>query len=1050
MAIIYPEQDIWFKNKAEEFVYEYLKENLSDKCVVYYNYYVNQKETDFIVFIPGEGISIIEVKGWDGNQITNIPNNTKIKYKQEGTEYEAYSPFKQCRDYAFDFNKLILEKTTLNLFISPIVCYPYMNEEIYQEKGLEIISSRNTTLLKEDFDNGERFLKILLSKMGDQGGNKYDETTSENVITVRKSIFEIFEQIESRMTTYEKKIASSAQREMYSVLMYLPKKMDETQLRSCLENSLHLWKKGIKIVVLSAIKEIEIKIYDLLNEETFDKYHYLNDEEELCFWDDKKKCVKSRVFNFECYYFECDKEQYFQVVDGAIEGEYARDILIYFDNHTGFNFNQYRIEHGDPQKHIMIKAGAGTGKTYSMISRISYLIYVNKLLPQQIGEAIIMITFTNEAADNMKDRLKKYFRTLYVLTENIYFLSIIEYIAKMNISTIHSLVRKIIQKYGYFIGIGNELSIESGVYKRRELIEKEIEKYLDQHGDKAIEAASHYEKYELVKVIEHLLNKIESKNIDLSRGYNFGKINRKDEDRAIFDLVIEVVKKIQAETIENDFEENTVQLGNLILYLDKLLDKMEQVDDLEKKVRYLFVDEFQDTDNVQIDLIKRFCLLFKFHLFVVGDIKQSIYRFRGAEQDAFKRLLEHQNEEDWETIPLRKNYRSLNELLGFFNQHFELWEAQRVLIYKEDDHLIGMKKDANKAEEKCVPYNGQEQFEDLLGKEIEAKIEKLKKGESLAVLTRKNKQIKQVKRICEERGIKIETDVADNLYTMDSTLDLYKLILALQFPNNPKYLYNLSLTHYARTIGNRVIYKHRKDPEFIVNLFGEGSEIMPGWQEYLVQLKNEPVMRVLKRIINDVKPWNSYAKEVSAKQEEINGNRKFYKRNLDALIEYIIEKSNQDYITINKIKDFLHIMIFAKQSGQRREAEDTSNKNKCKVICQTVHKSKGLEYTHVIMPYCHFDLEEIKGNELIIEENEIGVQIMLGENKIVNSIFKEQRDTEVNSKVKEEARILYVGMTRAEQTFTWFNDLQEYDEKDQINKSWQDLLGEGFNENHNV
>ena len=973
MAIIYPKNDVWIKNKAEEYVYRYLKEALSDRCIVYYNYYVNKKETDFIVIIPGEGISVIEVKGWSGEQIIGFIDNTKIVYNNEGSRCEAYSPLKQCRDYAFNLNKLIINKAEINVFISPIVCYPFMEEEIYYEKKLERISDRTVTLVKEDFEDNGHFISVLLSKMSNRGGNQYVDLNSENTFKVRKNIFENFEQIESRMTTYEKKIVSSAQRDMYSMVAYLPKTMTSDVLCEKILMYLRLWKQGIKVILLSAIKNIEIRVSELLKKEEFASYQYLNDEEELCFWNSEKKQVKNRVFHFECYYADCEENNYFEVVDGKME-EAKRNVLSYFDKQSGFNFDQYCIEHANPQKHIMIKAGAGTGKTYSMISRISYLIYINKLLPQQVGEAIMMITFTNEAADNMRNRLKKYFCTLYILTENIYFLSIIEYIAKMNISTIHSLVRKIIQKYGYFIGIGNELSIESGVYKRRELINEEIETYIIQNGKGALEAVSPYEKYELVRVVENILNKIESKNIDLSKGYSLGEVKRKTEDVIVFNMIVEVVKKVQVMTIDNDFENNTVQLVNLILYLDKLVDKLEQVTDLDKKIKYLFVDEFQDTDNVQIDLIKRFCVLFDFHLFVVGDIKQSIYRFRGAEQDAFKRLLENQIESEWITIPLRKNYRSLNELLNYYNKHFMQWASEGVLIYNSKDKLIGMKEDASKANEKYICYEGKEQFERLLGDEIEKINQSLKAGESLAILTRKNKEIKQVKRICEERGIKIETDVVNNLYTMDSTLDLYKLILALEFPSNPKYLYNLSLTNYATTIGNRIIYKHRKNPKYIVSLFGEDSKIMPGWQKYLQQLKNEPVMRVIKRIINDKKPWNSYAKEMSVGTEDANEFKKIYKRNLDALIEHIIEQSSQDYITINKIKDFLHVMIFAKQSEQRREAEDTNSNNeddnnskiiskkKKRVICQTVHKSKGLEYTHVIMPYCHFELEEIKAS----------------------------------------------------------------------------------------
>jgi len=101
MALIYPIEVSLFKNKAEEYVYEYLKNNLPDKCICYYNYYVEEKETDFIILIPEYGIAILEVKNWSGTDITEVVDNNKIKYRRNGENREAGSPLSQCRNYCF-------------------------------------------------------------------------------------------------------------------------------------------------------------------------------------------------------------------------------------------------------------------------------------------------------------------------------------------------------------------------------------------------------------------------------------------------------------------------------------------------------------------------------------------------------------------------------------------------------------------------------------------------------------------------------------------------------------------------------------------------------------------------------------------------------------------------------------------------------------------------------------------------------------------------------------------------------------------------------------
>ena len=87
----------------------------------------------------------------------------------------------------------------------------------------------------------------------------------------------------------------------------------------------------------------------------------------------------------------------------------------------------------------------------------------------------------------------------------------------------------------------------------------------------------------------------------------------------------------------------------------------------------MFVDEFQDTDDVQIDAISQIAKLLQYKLFVVGDVKQCIYRFRGAKENAFKQLGADNNPE-WQTYSLYKNYRTDAQLLDS-TQHSLIWET---------------------------------------------------------------------------------------------------------------------------------------------------------------------------------------------------------------------------------------------------------------------------------------------------------------------------------------------------------------------------------------
>lgn len=1029
---MYPRYDVKFKNEAEEFVYYYLKENLPSKFICYYSYFAEEREMDFCILVPEYGFIVLEVKNWDGNDIVSIVDNTTINYINSKKELKSdKSPLKQCRNYCFKLSEVIKDRTDLNIFIAPIVCYPNMTEKLYTEKSLENISSRNITLLNEDFEQCNKFVDILLKKSLHVSRKHKDKINEANSIAIRL-LFETEEEINSLLPNGTKLCEPTKYRDHYSKLLFLPRTLTSEEVLDRLEHTLTQWKKGIKIIILTEIKGVSEKIHHIINCESINQYNYLSNYEAFSIYDEKQKQFSNRMFNLEVYeglYTSIIEE--FEIIDGCTE-ENVQRVLECFNVKTDFNLGQYRIEHSDYDKNILVTAGAGTGKTYSMISRISYLIYKNALIPEEIVSAIFMITFTNEAADNMKRRLKEYFSNMFVLTENTDYLSIMELVSKMNISTIHSLVKKIIQHYAVLLGVGNSISIESSIYNRREAIIKYLDK-LVRSNEKYLDVVSQYEKYEVVKAVESLLDKFEKKNIDLSNHYNFGTVMGQSKDRLLFELVKNIAQGVQVNTIEEDIDNNKVQLSNLMIYLLKVLNILEDRSSIESSIKYLFVDEFQDTDDMQIDLIKRFHKLFKFKLFVVGDIKQCIYRFRGAEDNAFDLLLEGTS--NWEKHSLNKNYRSFDELLQEFHIHFKMFGKLDLLKYDKNSILTGIKhSNIGQSLARCCDYNDESEFEQLLVKTIYSLKNNLKEKESIAILTRTNEEIEKVREICKSNEIDIDTEMVDNLYQLESTMDLYKLILALQFNTNPKYLYNLSLTNYSRRISSRVVYKHRNDPSYITNLFME-NKIIPGWSSYIEKLKNEPVIRIIKEIIYDIKPWNHYAnsKNIIDENERLK-NKIHYKRNLDLLIENIIKRSNDEYITINMLRDFLYIMIFAKQHEDER-----ANKEEAKdLICTTVHKSKGLEYTHVIVPFCNFELESIKGNELIVKGKDIGIQLKIGESLIHNDIFSNEKDHEKRSKVQEETRILYVAMTRAEKTFTWLKGLNSESQK--VKESWQKLL----------
>ena len=210
----------------------------------------------------------------------------------------------------------------------------------------------------------------------------------------------------------------------------------------------------------------------------------------------------------------------------------------------------------------------------------------------------------------------------------------------------------------------------------------------------------------------------------------------------------------------------------------------EKLEDLHLK--YLFIDEFQDTDDVQIEIFQKLqkSINAECKLFVVGDLKQSIYRFRGAKLNAFQKL-QNGKEKEWSHRRLNRNYRTDQRLLSLFDEIF----AEMVLVE--------------------LPCHGKENEKilELLNETILSEVTKLKelmKNKSLskeertiAILVRSNWQVENVVKAAAKKNINVETSTGGDLFQLPSTLDLYKLVLAISHNTSPVYLVNFIESNYT-------------------------------------------------------------------------------------------------------------------------------------------------------------------------------------------------------------------------------------------------------------
>ena len=272
---------------------------------------------------------------------------------------------------------------------------------------------------------------------------------------------------------------------------------------------------------------------------------------------------------------------------------------------------------------LLILAGAGSGKTRVLTHRIAYLIEEKGVNPWNI----MAITFTNKAAQEMRDRVD---RLVEFGAESIW------------VATFHSSCVRILRRYIDRLGYDNHFTIYD-TDDQKSVIRKAVKELnLD---------PKQYREGPLLGVISAAKNEmIEPQDFETQAGGDF----RMCQEAKIY-------KAYQKTLIDN----NAVDFDDLLLLTVRLLrENRDILEAYQERLRYIMVDEYQDTNSVQFELIR--LLSGKYHnLCVVGDDDQSIYKFRGA--DITNILSFEETFPGAKVVKLEQNYRSTNNILEAAN-----------------------------------------------------------------------------------------------------------------------------------------------------------------------------------------------------------------------------------------------------------------------------------------------------------------------------------------------------------------------------------------------
>lgn len=1024
---------------GEAKVWTCFEEFLPNNVVVYNNREINGREFDYCLFIENCGVLIIEVKGWLSSKI-DVQGVDNIIV--EGYEKPQRSPKKQARAYRFALLNKIVDKYNISPLVFDLVCYPFITKAEYKTSHLDIVSEEQFTIFKEDLESQELLQEKIQSAYESSKGIPHADFSYDLILKLRQEWEPDFRQ---HVQHNQIKVKP------YSIMSIFPGEVQGEAITQIVDEYFN----GIKRIVFFS-KTSDYAALTFAFNTSFKAHNIEPSGNSLQVGYDSGLRIgasSTRAFNLEVYYVPdlsdfCTQE--FSIEEGNLSVN-DQNIIAKLASITTFNYQQYLVEHASTENNTLVEAGAGTGKTFSMVSRVAF--FCNKKLNavSNIAEEIAMVTFTNDAAINMKVRLKQMFVNYFVLTSDPKFLKFVEDTDRAHISTIHSFSLEILRSESLYTGLGTNFRISSNEYLRGRIYDIYLSKFLEEMETNNPNFVNEIPVpvYDLNKKILGIADRLLAKSIDLKtiRPSEMG-VTVENTLPYFNEIITKVVFPAENEYLETAHLTNNMDIKECIILLGQILNQINgKIDSL--KIRYLFVDEFQDTDDVQIKVFQKLqkTINADCRMFVVGDLKQSIYRFRGAKLSAFTQL-KNGTLFDWDTYHLNINYRTDCRLLDLYDSIFSSMGSQKYLPYTaandqlsstlmmdadEDNLLVSIPCHA-KDEEKFF-----ETFIDVLRTQ-EAILTKLmqtkrlsKEERTIAILVRSNWQVEKLVTAAKKKGIKIDTKSGGDLFQLESTIDLYKLVLALNNSSNPVFLINFIESNYTTLSLDYQKYHGMSGQECLDDLnrvLDEFFDIRMGksWQQLINEAYSLPILYVLKQLYDALAPWKKYSCH--------NSDQKYYMANYEYLLERIIKYSRVDTLTLNQIVEYFKINILTGQQQLAREI-DVDDEG-IYLLCTTIHKSKGLEYGTIILPYTDEDISDIRKVKLDANysESKLSYTVMF-ENKVREKNSNYDETVEVDEQISEESRILYVALTRAIRNCVWINNL---DRNPHI--SWGSLLEE--------
>jgi DNA helicase II / ATP-dependent DNA helicase PcrA len=652
---------------------------------------------------------------------------------------------------------------------------------------------------------------------------------------------------------------------------------------------------------------------------------------------------------------------------------------------------------------LLIIAGAGTGKTRVITSRILKLIEDGKAA----SDEILALTFTEKASEEMTERVDIAMPLGY---EEVW------------IKTFHGFCEKVLRESGHEIGLSRDYKLlaklDQWMFMKKHLFDFELD-YFRPLGNPAsfIDIlVTHFSriKEEFISPPEYLeyAEKCLAELMEKAKKSEQAKIDKK----SVLGIEMEEVRKIlEAARAYGRYQElmlaeNCLDFGDLSYYVLKLFeDRPSVLKHYRERFKFIMVDEFQDTNYAQFKLLlmlageteddghRNIC--------VVGDDDQSIFRWRGA---SLSNILQFQKAyPDTKKIVLTENYRSAQNILDASHAFIKFNDPERL------EHREGIAKDLKSQTKEKLPIEEMhfESYVDEVGFVVE-QVKKMAKSDGpsaygkIAVLVRANSHAIPFAEEFKRAGIPYRIKTPKGLLSLDEVKNLVALVRALSDKTDDvAWIRLLRMDVFDINMDDilEILKKTKANNSHISDVIRDFEEegVLPGMESSLTNFvrlienvmgksKNLTAGEVINRFLTESGYLDEISKDFTVENQQILENLTSFSR-----IVWQFEKTAEDPSIIG----FAEVLKLIEESNIPLADESSAGSGDVDAVqIFTTHGAKGLEFDTV------FVVNLVNGRFPILNKKD-PLHVPL---ELTKEIFPEG-----DFHIEEERRLFYVAVTRA-------------------------------------